>query len=410
MPAGPVSEERAVAVYTYRARDQSGEILRDTTEGSSVAEVVATLRRRGLLVIEVHEQGIGRWRFGGVRSSDLVVFTRQLATMVGAGLPIVRALRALSGPSDAHRLRPDISAVASDVESGTALSVALGRRKVFSGLYVEMVRAGEIGGMLDRALSRLASQLENDAELKRKVKGAMAYPVTVLVLAVFATAFMLAFVVPVFARMFEDLGGDLPLPTRIALGLSGLITGPVGAALALGCVGAAALSVRWGRSDGGRRAWGRASLALPLGLGDVARKVALARFARTLGALGAAGVPILQAVEVTARSCGNSVVEEALMRGREAVRAGASLHRALEKEPVFPPMVTRMISAGEESGELDTMLARIADFYESEVDATVKALSSIIEPVMIVVVGAIVGGIIVAMYLPMFRVFELIAP
>ncbi len=376
-----------------------------------MAEVAAALRRRGLLVIEVRELGRARgglWPFGGVRPVDLVVFTRQLSTMVGAGLPIVRALRTLSAQADGHRLRPIISALAGDVEAGTSLSEALGRREVFPRLYVEMVRAGEVGGMIDDVLLRLASQLENDQELRRKVKGAMAYPATVLLLAALATVFMLVFVVPVFARMFEDLDGQLPLPTRIAMGLSDLLTGPGGLLLALCCAGLAALFVRWRRTDEGRRAWGRLVLALPFGLGGIARKVALARFARTLAALGAAGVPILIAIEVTARSCGNPVVEEALMRTGEAVRAGTPVHQSLEAEPVFPAMVTRMISVGEETGELDAMLVRIAGFYESEIDATVKALASVIEPIMIVVVGAIVGGIVIAMYLPMFRIFDLI--
>lgn len=400
-----------MANFLYRARDRGGEILQDRTEGTSVAEVAATLRRRGLLVIEVRELGRARdglWPFGGVGPVDLAVFTRQLATMVGAGLPIVRALRALSAPSGGHRLLPAISAVAGDVEAGASLSQALARREVFPRLYVEMVRAGEVGGMLDDVLLRLASQLEKDQELRRKMKGAMAYPATVLLLALLATVFMLVFVVPVFARMFEDLGGELPLPTRLAMGLSDLLTGPGGLLLALCCSGVGALFVRWRRTDEGRKAWGRFALALPFGLGGIARKVALARFARTLAALGAAGVPILEAIEVTARSCGNPVVEEALMRVREAVRVGVPMHQSLEDEPVFPEMVTRMISVGEETGELDTTLVRIADFYESEIDATVKALASIVEPIMIVAVGAVVGGIVVAMYLPMFRIFDLI--
>ena len=377
-------------------------------------DVVATLRSRGLLVIEVRELGGARTSIGRpfrrVGAGDLALFTRQLATMVGAGLPIVRALRALSTQADGrgHGLRPVVSAVAAEVEAGASFSAALGRHAVFPKLYTEMVLAGEVGGMLDDVLLRLASQLEKDQELRRKVRGAMAYPATVLALAALATVFMLVFVVPVFASMFEDLGGELPLPTRIAMGMSDLLTGPVGLLAALCCAGAAALFVRWGRTGEGRKAWGRLSLALPFGIGGVARNVALARFARTFAALGTAGVPILQAIEVTARSCGNPVLEEALMRSREAVRAGAPMHRSLEAEAVFPAMVTRMISVGEETGELDTMLSRMADFYESEVDATVKALASIIEPLLIVVVGAIVGGIVVAMYLPMFRIFDLI--
>ncbi len=401
-----------MAVYDYKARDGRGGILEDRTEGRSVAEVAAELRRRNLLVISVREQRAARSLvfelFDRVTTDDLVVFTRQLATMIGAGLPLVRALHALAEQAEKRRLRDVVSGVRADVESGAALSAALaGRRDVFPNLYVEMVRAGEVGGVLDEVLPRLASQLEHDRELKRKVKSALAYPATVLALALLAAAFMLVFVVPVFARMFEDLGGVLPLPTRIAMGLSDLVVGIGGVVLLVaGSLGVIAF-LRWRRTEVGRRAWGRLSLSIPLGIGQVVRKVALARFARTLGALATSGVPILQAIEITAGSSGNPVIEEALLAGRDAVRVGAPIHRALEGG-VFPPMVTRMISVGEETGELDSMLARIADFYEAEVDATVKALTSIIEPLMIVVVGAIVGGLIVAMYLPMFRVFELI--
>ena len=403
-----------MGVYAYRARDRRGEIVEDRVEGHSVPAVVAALRRRGLVVVHVREQGVSRREvlspFGRIRSADLAVFTRQLATMIGAGLPITRALYALSEQAEKPAMGDVVVAVGARVESGVPLSQALEeRRDVFPGFYVEMVRAGEAGGVLDDVLPRLAAQLENDQELRRKVKSAMAYPVTVLVLSGLAAAFMLIFVVPVFARMFEDLGGTLPLPTRVTMYLSGLITGPGGVALAVvGGLGVVA-ALRWFRTERGKRAWGRFSLRIPLGIGQIVRKVALARFARSLGALTAAGVPILQAIEVTAKTSGNPVVEEALLRAREAVRAGDPIHRTLEGEGIFPPMVTRMISVGEETGELDTMLARTADFYEAEVDATVKALTSIMEPLMIVVVGAIVGGIIVAMYLPMFRVFELIS-
>lgn len=402
-----------MGVYAYKARDRRGELVEDRVEGQSVAAVAAALRRRGLLVIRVREQGVSRLEvlspFGRIGATDLAVFTRQLSTMVGAGLPLARALHSLSEQAEKRSMGDAIGAILAGVESGVSLSGAMEeRRDVFPGLYVEMVRAGEAGGVLDDVLPRLAGQLENDQELKRKVKSAMAYPVTVLVLSVLAAAFMLIFVVPVFARMFEDLGGTLPLPTRVAMYLSELLTGAGGMAFLLaGGLGATA-GLRWLRTERGRRAWGRFSLRVPLGIGQIVQKVALARFARSLGALTAAGVPILKAMEVTARTCGNPVVEEALLGARDGVRSGVAIHRTLEGESVFPPMVIRMISVGEETGELDAMLARIADFYEAEVDATVKALTSIIEPVMIVLVGAIVGGIILAMYLPMFRVFELI--
>lgn len=402
-----------MAVYVYRARDGRGEILRDRTEGPSEAAVVGALRRRGLLVIEVREQNA--WEqgllsvFGRVTADDLVLFTRQLATMVGAGLPLVRALRALAEQSDGKRLGTAVDAVRAEVEAGAPLSEALAARNgVFPVLYVEMVRAGEAGGLLDDVLPRLAAQLERDRELGRKVRGAMAYPATVLALAALAAAFMLVFVVPVFARMFEDLGGVLPVPTRMAMAVSAAVTGPFGLVLFVGGVVGTVGLARWLRTARGREAWGRLSARIPLGVGGVVRKAALARFARAFGALASAGVPVLTAVEISARSAGSPALEEALEDVAGKIGGGSSIHEAFEGHEVFPPLVRRMVSAGEQAGELDVMLGRIADFYEAEVDATVGALTAVIEPVMIVVVGAIVGGIIVAMYLPMFRVFELV--
>ncbi|MGF1471774.1 MAG: type II secretion system F family protein [Rubrobacteraceae bacterium] len=402
-----------VAVFEYRARTRQGEILEDKMEAADTMAVAANLRRQGLLVINIKEQGVGQKDilepFKKVRPDDLVVFTRQLATMVNAGLPIVRSLYVLEDQTSNKHLQRAVVAVRQDVEAGLALSEALAKHpKVFDRLYVEMVRAGEAGGVLDEVLLRIAGQLETDQELRRKVKGAMAYPVVVLIMAVFAAAIMLVFIVPIFARMFEDLGGTLPLPTRIAIGISDFLTGFGGLLVFALLVGGTIYFLRWKESGSGRKVWSRIVLKIPARIGEVARKVALARFARTLGSLSAAGVPILKALEIAAASSGNYVVERALLRSRDSVRQGAPIFKPLEAEPVFPPMVTRMIAVGEETGDLDGMLEKIGDFYESEVDATVKSLTSIIEPLMVLVVGAIVGGIIVAMYLPMFRIFELI--
>ncbi|MGI8865423.1 MAG: type II secretion system F family protein, partial [Rubrobacteraceae bacterium] len=280
--------------------------------------------------------------------------------------------------------------------------------KVFDKLYVEMVRAGEIGGILDGVLIRVATQLENDQELRRKVKSAMTYPVVVLILAILAASFMLIFIVPIFAKMFADLGGTLPLPTQIAMGASNILTSIWGVFVYVGAGLGIFFFLRWIKTENGRKVWGRVVLKIPAKIGDVVQKVALARFARTLGTLSGAGVPILQALEITATSSGNWVVERALLKSRDAIREGIPIYKPLEEEWVFPPMTTRMIAIGEETGDIDGMLQKIAEFYESEVDATVKALTSIIEPLMIVVVGGIVGGIIVTMYLPMFKIFELI--
>src|SRR5215208_4530597 len=402
-----------MALYTYRALDKQGEIIQDKLEGSGTLAVAAELRQQGLLVIDVKEQGAAQKDilepFKRIKLVDIVVFSRQLATMINAGLPIVRALYVLSEQTDNRKLKDVVVAVRKDVEAGLALSQALEKHPdVFSRIYVEMVKAGEIGGMLDGVLLRLADQLERDQDLRRKVKSAMTYPVIVLVFAILAASFMLMFIVPVFAGLFQDLGGTLPLPTRICMLLSHILTSFWGVLVYAGMALAVIMFLRWKKTEKGRKAWGRAVLRIPAKIGDVVRKVALARFARTLATLSAAGVPILQSLEITATSSGNWVVEKALLKSRDAIREGIPLYKPLETEPVFPPMVTRMIAVGEETGDVDGMLTKIAEFYESEVDAAVKALTSIIEPLMIVVVGSIVGGIVISMYLPMFKIFELI--
>ena len=402
-----------MAVYIYRARSDQGEMVEAKIEGSDTLSVARTLKDQGLLPIAVKEQGAAQKDilepFKKVKLSDLVVFTRQLASMINAGLPIVRALYGLSEQTGNEKLRGVLLDIREEVEAGMALSEALAKHpKVFNKLYVEMVRAGEIGGILDDVLLRIAHQLEKEQELRRKVKSAMAYPTVVLSFAILVASFLLIFIVPIFAKMFEDLGGTLPLPTRVAMGLSDLLTSVFGV-FVYGGMGAAVYAfLRWKKTEQGRKVWGRLSLRIPAKIGEVVQKVALARFARTLGTLSAAGVPILQALEITATSSGNWVIENALLKSRDAIREGIPIYRPLESEPVFPPMVTRMIAVGEETGDVDGMLTKIAEFYESEVDATVKALTSIIEPLMIVVVGSIVGGIIIAMYLPMFKIFELV--
>ena len=402
-----------MATFTYRALNGQGEILEDQTEGTDTMAVASELRQKGLFVINVKEKSTAQKDilapFKGVRLGDLVVFSRQLATMINAGLPIVRAFYILSEQTENQKLKDVVNQVRKDVEAGLSLSDALGQHpKVFSRLYVEMVRAGEIGGMLDKVLLRIADQLEGDQELRRKVRSAMAYPLVVLVFAILTASFLLIFIVPIFARMYTDLGGTLPLLTRVVMAISDILTSPFGV-LVYAAMGAAAFAFfRWKKTEQGRKVWGRVSLRIPFKIGNAVHKVALARFARTLGTLSAAGVPILQAIEITATSSGNWVIENALLKSRDAVREGLPIYRPLEEEPAFPPMVTRMIAVGEETGDVDGMLGKIAEFYESEVDAIVKALTSIIEPIMIVVVGAIVGVIVIAMYLPMFRIFDLI--
>lgn len=402
-----------MAVFEYKARTRRGEVLQDKMEAYDTMSVVSNLRQQGLLVIDVKEQSAAQKDilapFKKVKLGDLVIFTRQLATMINAGLPIVRALYILTEQTGNEKLKEVIDRVRAEVEAGLSLSEALEKHpKVFSRLYVEMVRAGEIGGLLDDVLLRIASQLESDQELRRKVKSAMVYPAVVTLFAILTASFMLIFIVPIFAQMFEDLGGTLPLPTRIAMGLSDILTSPFGVLIYAAMGTAVFFFLRWRKTENGRKTVDPVMLKIPAKIGDIVQKVALARFARTLGTLSAAGVPILQALEITALSSGNWVIEKALLSSRQAVREGLPIYQPLEEEPVFPPMVTRMIAVGEETGDIDGMLEKIAEFYESEVDAAVKALTSIIEPLMIIVVGGIVGGIVISMYLPMFKIFELV--
>ena len=402
-----------MALYAYRALDKQGEIVQDKLQGSGELAVAHELRQQGLVVIDVKEQSVAQKDilapFKGIRLGDLVVFSRQLATMINAGLPIVRALYILSEQTENPKLNDVVVAVRKDVEAGLSLSESLGKHpEVFSRLYVEMVKAGEIGGILDGVLLRLADQLERDQDLRRKIRSALTYPIVVLILAILAASFMLIFIVPVFAKMFQDLGGTLPLPTRICMLISDILTSILGVLVYAGMGLAVVLFLRWKKTERGRKVWGRAVLRIPAKIGDVVKKATLARFARTLATLSAAGVPILQSIEITATSSGNWVVENALLKSRDAIREGIPLYKPLETEPVFPPMVTRMIAVGEETGDIDGMLTKIAEFYESEVDAAVKALTSIIEPIMIIVVGSIVGAIVISMYLPMFKIFELV--
>jgi type IV pilus assembly protein PilC len=402
-----------MALYTYRALDKQGEIIQDKLEGSGEMAVAHELRQQGLLVIDVKEQSVGQKDilepFKRIKLADLVVFSRQLATMINAGLPIVRALYVLSEQTQNPKLKDVVVAVRKDVEAGSSLSQVLEKQpEVFSRLYVEMVKAGEIGGILDGVLLRLADQLERDQDLRRKIRSAMTYPIVVLVFAILAASFMLIFIVPVFAGLFQDLGGTLPLPTRITMAISDILTSIFGVFVYAGMALAVVMFLRWKKSENGRKVWGRAVLRISAKIGDVVKKATLARFARTFATLSAAGVPILQAIEITATSSGNWVVEKALLKSKDAIREGIPIYKPLEEEPVFPPMVTRMIAVGEESGDIDGMLTKIAEFYESEVDATVKALTSIIEPLMVVIVGSIVGAIVISMYLPMFEIFNLI--
>jgi type IV pilus assembly protein PilC len=328
--------------------------------------------------------------------------------MISAGLPLVQCLDILAKQSSKPSFGRVIGEVTREVESGSTLADALGRHKgVFDDLFRNMVAAGEAGGVLDEILMRLATYIEKADALKRKVQGAMVYPTVVLTVALGATAFMLIFIIPTFARMFSDFGGELPLPTKIVLVLSNGLQ-MLWWAIILAMVAGGFAFTRYYATDGGRRTVDAMMLKLPV-LGDVLMKGAVARFTRTLGTLIASGVPILAGLEITARTAGNKIIAEAIMTARASIREGETVAAPLKASGVFPPMVVQMISVGEQTGALDEMLTKIAVFYEAEVDSAVDTMTSIIEPVMIVVMGGIVGGMVVAMYLPMFKLISVVA-
>jgi type IV pilus assembly protein PilC len=343
-----------------------------------------------------------------VSTKDLAIFTRQFATMISAGLPLVQCLDILAKQSSKPSFGRVITEVTREVEAGSTLSDALGKHKsVFDDLFRNMVAAGEAGGVLDEILMRLATYIEKADALKRKVQGAMVYPGVVLTVALGATAFMLIFIIPTFAKMFTDFGGELPLPTKIVLWMSKTLQ-MFWWAMLLALAAAVVALQRYYATENGHRVMDAFMLKMPV-LGDVLLKGAVARFTRTLGTLIASGVPILAGLEITARTAGNKVISEAIMTARTSIREGETVAAPLKASGVFPPMVVQMITVGEQTGALDEMLTKIAVFYEAEVDTAVDTMTSIIEPVMIVVMGGIVGGMVVAMYLPMFKLVSVVA-
>ncbi len=403
-----------MSTFTYTARPVRGGQSIGQIEGVSKAAVSAELRRRGLTVLSIDEKkGLPDINellenMTKIKLRDKVVFSRQFATMINAGLALLRALYILEEQTENKRFRKVIAAVRQDVEAGMPLSDSVERHPVaFDRLYVSMVRAGEIGGVLDQTLERLATQLEKDDSLRRSIKSAMTYPILIGVFAVMVMLGLILFVIPIFAEMYNDLGGQLPLLTRIMVGASNFTRSfwfVIFPALFLATYGLKKLK----NSDRGTNVWDRIKLKLPMKLGPIIQKIVVARFSRTLATLVSSGVPILQAIDITGKTSGNRVVEHAMEEVKENVKGGESIARPLERVKVFPPMVTQMIAIGEETGALDTMLHKIADFYEDEVDSSVKSLTSIIEPIMMILIGGLVGLIVVAMYLPIFNLFQLV--
>src|SRR5215467_2291472 len=393
---------RSVAQFTYTTRATNGELRSATIEASNRDEVIKQLKQQRLHLVKIDEGGVvKRKRLAAIKIRDIVIFTRQFSTMINAGLPLVQALDILALESENPALKDVTRQVVFDVESGNTVADALRTHpKAFSELYVNMVAAGEAGGILDTILTRLAVFMEKNDILIRKVKGAMIYPGVIISVAAIAIAVLLAFVIPTFQTMFESAHIALPLPTRIVIGLSHVLKTYWYVIILV--IGAIVFVIRrYYQTPGGKRQIDRMMLELPV-VGDVLRKSAVSRFTRTLGTLISSGVSILDGLEITAKTSGNRVIQDAIMESRSSIAGGDTIAAPLQKSQVFPPMVISMIAVGEQTGGLDEMLSKIADFYDEEVDAAVSGLLALLEPVMIVFLGVVVGGMVVAMYLPIF--------
>jgi type IV pilus assembly protein PilC len=398
--------------FTYRVRDRRGALITGELMADSQELVMTRLREMNYIPLEIKQkrEGLKReisLRPGRVKLKDLAIFSRQFATMVNSGLPLLRTLSILEEQTDSKVLTKKLTEVRLDVERGSSLSGALARHeKTFPALYVSMCRAGETSGTLDQVLLRLADTLEKEVSLRQKIKSAMTYPTVVFAMVILILAAMLLFVVPTFKDLYSSLGGTLPLPTRILLSLSDVVRRFFLVFVAV-FVGAVFLIRRWIKTDRGRAAFDRFKLRLPI-FGSLFQKTALARFARTLGVLNRSGVPILQALDIVQETVKNEVVATAVRDVQSGVKEGESIAAPLANHKVFPPMVVQMMAVGEETGALDTMLEKIADFYEEEVSTAVESLTSLIEPLLIAVVGGAVGLIVISLYLPLFRIVELI--
>ena len=402
-----------MAAFAYDAINSQGLEISGVIHAPDLTTARDQLQMRGLLAQSLSERtGAGKRGvaspFKRVKSKSLQVFARQFATMIASGVSVVAALVTLEEQTDDRYLAEVIADVRSEVEGGVVLSQALAQHpKVFSRLFVAMVEAGESSGTLDTVLDRVALQIEKETQIKRRVRGAMIYPAVVITFASLVLTFMLMFIIPVFVRVFDQLNGQLPFLTRMVMHASyalrhwWFLIFPAIALLAFGIR-------RLKRTERGRQRWDRFKLRIPLRIGDVVHKVALARFSRTLATLVSAGVDIIKALEITGATSGNWVVEQSLVGIRSRVHEGVPISQPLQEDPVFPPMVGQMVKIGEETGELDAMLGKIADFYEDEVDASIQSLTSIIEPLLMIFVGVMVGTIVISMYLPMFKMLTLI--
>ncbi len=405
-----------MALFGYKVRSPQGNVLTGTVEAKEQRMAVDRLRGQRFIVLEIGEIKKSASRDildtinifkKKVKQKDLVLFSRQLSTLIGAGVPIVQGLTILLEQIENHAFKKVIISVREDIESGTSITEALGRHPaVFSELYVNMVKSGELGGILDVILERLSAYQESAAALRGKIKSAMVYPAVIALVAAAVTTFLLIVVVPTFVKIFEQAGARLPLPTQILLAVSNFLRRYI-IFVIIGLIAFVVGLRQYYKTGAGSMYIDRLLLRLPL-FGPLLRKVAVAKFTKTFGTLVKSGVPILQALETVAKTSGNRVVEKAVLQAKESIREGERISDPLKASGVFPPMVTQMISVGEETGNLDAMLAKISEFYEQEVDAAVSGLTSMIEPVIVVVMGVIIGAIAVAMYMPMFEMGALI--
>jgi len=405
--------------FAFRAMDVGGIATSGELDAESKAQVGEQLRQRGLIVLDIKEKRepfkiedvFRRWK--GVDQRELAVMSRQFATLVASGMPMLRTLHTLEEQTQDERIKDAVAGVRADVEAGSTLEQAMERHpEVFDRLFVAMVRSGEESGRLEDALDRIAYQVEKSDALRRQVKSAMTYPTLVFGFAFLALLAIVAFIIPVFAGIFEELAEDnpgesaaLPLPTQLCVTASDAITS-YWFIIFPAIIGGLVLFFRWKRTESGRNAWERAILKLPFKIGDVIQKVALARWSRTFAGSVSAGVPMLQAIKLTGQTAGNVVIEQTMDEVYSSAKRGGSLAAPIQRAPIFPPMVGHMVSVGEETGQLENMLGKIADFYETEVDAKIKALTSLLEPLMIVFVGGVVGFIVIAMYLPIFSLYD----
>ncbi len=400
-----------MATFAYTGRNRQGMVKKGEVAAKTRDEAMEQLRKQNIVVMSLDEraakEGAG-WTFeigGGVTDKDLVVFTRQFATMINAGLPLIQALEILASQSENKQLRKAVGEVRTQVEGGATFADALRKHpKVFDELYVNMVHAGEVGGLLDTILGRLSKHIEKAMKLKAQIKSAMVYPAAILSVAVIVITVLMVWVIPIFAKMFAEMSGGkmgLPGPTQIVIDVSNFMQSYI-IHLAIGAVLAGWGIKKYYGTPKGRLAMDRMFLKLPI-VGELIRKTAVAKFTRTLGTLITSGVPILDGLSITAKTAGNKVIEEAIMSARMSISGGKTIAEPLSKGEVFPKMVTHMISVGETTGALDAMLGKIADFYEDEVDQAVAALTSLLEPMMMVFLGTVVGFIVVAMYLPIFQ-------